>query len=124
MITLEMLTEAIYSMAGLIALAVVLTQIGKDAFNKQDKRWVSHLISWIVGILLNFAVWGVGQIWQIGMYAEVDLTNIQHIIVFAAGIVSTALAANGTWSYEFVKKFLEWIHLLPKNTPVENKTEE
>ena len=42
MITVEMIVAAIGSLLGLSALVVAVTQVFKNWWNKDEKRWLSH----------------------------------------------------------------------------------
>lgn len=117
-ITIEMITGAIYSLAGLSALIVVLTQIFKNWWNKTGKRWVSHLISFCTSIVCNGIVLGIGLIWKVGIYANFDVHGAYYWLTLVGCILGCTLIANGTYSYETVKKILEWLKLMPKE---ENK---
>lgn len=120
MITIEMINEALVSLAGMVALGVITTQIFKDLFNKSNIKWVSHLISWLVALGLNGIALGICSYLQYGLYGEFNPENVQFWLNFVGNVAVTALCSNGTWSYEFAKKFLEWLNLLPVQTWKEN----
>lgn len=124
MITIEMINEALVSLAGMVALGVIATQFFKNIFNKNGVKWVSHLISWIVALCFNGIALGICSYFNFGIYGEFEPENVQFWLNFGANIVVTALCSNGTWSYEFAKKFLEWINLLPVQMWHENIVEE
>jgi hypothetical protein len=113
-ITIDMITGAIYSLAGLSALVVVLTQIFKDWWNKSGKRWLNHLLSFITSILCNGAVLAIGLIWGVGLYANFDVHAFMPWFMIIGTTAGCGLVANGLWSYNFMKTFLEWLKLMPK----------
>lgn len=113
-ITIDMITGAIYSLAGLSALVVVLTQIFKNWWNKSGKRWVNHLLSFFSAILCNGAVLAIGLIWSVGIYADFDVNSFMSWLMIIGTTAGCGLVANGLWSYNFMKTFLEWLKLMPK----------
>lgn len=113
-ITIDMITGAIYSLAGLSALVVVLTQIFKNWWNKSGKRWVNHLLSFVSSILCNGAVLAIGLIWGVGMYADFDVNSFIPWLMWTGTTVLLTGFSNGLWSYDFMKTFLEWLKLMPK----------
>lgn len=121
-ITLDMITGAIYSLAGLSALVVVLTQIFKNWWNKSGKRWLSHLLSFVSALLCNGGVLACGLIWGIGIYAGFDVNSFMPWLMWIGTTVLLTGLSNGTWSYDFMKRFLEWLKLLPVNTTEETKS--
>jgi len=123
-ITLDMITGAIYSLAGLSALVVVLTQIFKDWWNKSGKRWLNHLLSFITSILCNGAVLAIGLIWGVGMYANFDVHAFMPWLMWSGTTILLTGFANGLYSYDFMKTFLEWLKLFPKPETKTTKTEE
>lgn len=123
-ITLDMITGAIYSLAGLSALVVVLTQIFKNWWNKSGKRWVNHLLSFFSAILCNGAVLAIGLIWGVGMYADFDVNSFMSWLMIIGTTAGCGLVGNGLWSYNFMKTFLEWLKLMPKPETKATKTEE
>jgi hypothetical protein len=119
MITIEMLTAAVYTFMGLSALIVVLTQIVKDLF-KTTKRWQNHLVAFITSLVCCGAVLLIGIYGGVGIFAGFCTVCASSWLLFTGIIVSCTLMANGTWSYEFAKQFLELIGLLTKQ-PTPNK---
>lgn len=115
-ITVEMIREAIFSFAGLSALIVLLTQIFRNWWNKDGKRWVTHLISFLTSLVCNGIVLGIGLIWKVGVYEAFNVSGWTSWLVFVASTFGMTLVANGTFTYEWVKKILEFIHLLPAKT--------
>lgn len=113
-ITIDMITGAIYSIAGLSALVVVLTQMFKNLWNKEGKRWVSHLISFITSTVCNAVVLGIGLIWNVGIYAGFDSSSFMSWIMIIGTTILMTGVSNGLYSYEFMKTFLEWLKLMPK----------
>jgi len=129
MITIEMLTAAVYSFMGLAALVVALTQIFKNwsADKKwykipvsENKKWPGHLLSFIASFICNACVLGIGLYYNVGIFTAFCLTCLSSWLLFVGSFVCCALVANGTWSYEFMQKILEWIRLLP--TPTKAKS--
>lgn len=122
MITIEMLTAGVYTLAGLSAIIVVLTQIFKNTFNKEDKRWFNHLLSLITSILCNGIVLAIGLIWNIGVYAGFNTADFMSWLLLIGTTLGCTLVANGMWSYEFMTSILEWLKLLPvKSKKQENE---
>lgn len=115
-ITLDMITGAIYSLAGLSALIVVLTQIFKNWWNKSGVRWVNHLLSFVTSILCNGVVLAIGLVYGVGIYAGFDVNSFMPWLMWTGTTIGCALISNGLWSYDFMKRFLEWLKLLPVNT--------
>jgi hypothetical protein len=112
-ITIDMITSAIYSLAGLSALIVVLTQVFKNWWNKAGKRWLNHLLSFVTSILCNGAVLAIGLIWGVGIYAGFDVNSWMSWLMWAGTTVLLTGVANGLYSYDFMKTFLEWLKLMP-----------
>ena len=112
-ITIDMITGAIYSLAGLSALVVVLTQIFKNWWNKSGKRWVNHLLSFFSSILCNGAVLAIGLIYGIGIYAGFDVNSFMPWFMWAGTTILLTGVANGLYSYDFMRTFLEWLRLIP-----------
>lgn len=121
-ITLDMITGAIYSLAGLSALIVVLTQIFKNWWNKSGIRWVNHLLSFVTSILCNGVVLAIGLIYGVGVYAGFDVNSFMPWLMWTGTTIGCALISNGLWSYDFMKRFLEWLKLLPVNTIKETES--
>ena len=119
MITIEMLTAAVYTFMGLSALIVVLTQIVKDLF-KTTEKWQNHLAAFITSLVCCGVVLLIGLYGGVGLFAGFCTVCLSSWLLFAGIVLSCTLMANGTWSYEFAKKFLELIGLLT-NQPVPNK---
>ena len=122
MITIEMLTAAIYSFMGLAALVVALTQIFKNGFSKAEwykkakeagKKWPDHMFSFISSFICNAAVLGIGLYFGIGIFTAFCLTCLSSWLLFIGSFICCGFVANGEWSYEFMQKILEWIKLLP-----------
>ena len=113
-ITIDMITSSIYSLAGLGALVVVITQVFKNWWNKNNVRWVSHLLSLLASILCNSAVLAVGLIWQTGIYAGFDTSSFMPWLMWIGTTLLLTGIGNGLWSYNFMKKFLDWLKLMPK----------
>jgi hypothetical protein len=125
MITVEMLTAAVYSFMGLAALVVVLTQIFKNGFGKAEwykkakeagKKWPDHMFAFISSFICNAAVLGIGLYFGIGVFTAFCLTCLSSWLLFIGSFICCGFVANGEWSYEFMQKILEWIKLLPKQT--------
>jgi hypothetical protein len=116
MITVEMIVAALGGLFGLSALVVALTQVFKNWWNKDDKRWLSHLLSFVSAILCNGIVLIVGIFAHTGMWAEFDYTSWLSWVMWAMTTIGCTGVANGMWSYEWMKKILEFLHLLPKET--------
>ena len=117
MIAFELLSAAVYTLVGIAALIVVLTQMVKNLVwknGKEEKRWVNHLISFCVATVCNFIVLWIGMTYGVGIYAVFSLASLTDWIFFSGVIIGSTGIANGLWSYEFMQKFLEWIKLLPK----------
>lgn len=122
MITVEMLTAAVYSFMGLAALVVVLTQIFKNGFGKAEwykkakeagKKWPDHMFAFISSFICNAAVLGIGLYFGIGVFTAFCLTCLSSWLLFIGSFICCGFVANGEWSYEFMQKILEWIKLLP-----------
>ena len=122
MITIEMLTAAVYGFMGLAALVVALTQVFKNWFANADwykkvkdggKKWADHMFAFIASFLCNAAVLGVGLYFGIGIFAAFCLTCLSSWLLFIGSFICCGFVANGEWSYEFMQKILEWIKLLP-----------
>lgn len=130
MITIEMLTAAVYSFMGLAALVVALTQIFKNCFANADwykkakenkKKWADHLLAFIASFVCNAAVLGIGIYFGIGVFTAFCLTCLSSWLLFIGSFICCAFVANGEWSYDFMQKVLEWIRLLPTPTTKEKK---
>lgn len=67
---------------------------------KTDKKWVNHLISWILSILAAFVAYAIGYLPAIGepWWA--------WILVEGVGV---GVIANGIYTIEVVKKFYDFI---------------
>lgn len=122
MITIEMLTAAIYSFMGLAALVVVLTQIFKNGFANAEwykkakeagKKWPDHMFAFISSFICNAAVLGIGLYFGIGVFSAFCLACLSSWLLFIGSFICCGFVANGEWSYEFMQKILEWIKLLP-----------
>lgn len=123
-ITIDMITGAIYSLAGLSALVVVLTQIFKNWWNKSGKRWLNHLLSFFSAILCNGAVLAIGLIQGVGIYAGFDVNSFMSWLMWIGTTILLTGIGNGLWSYNFMKTFLEWLKLMPKPETKTTKPEE
>ena len=124
MITIEMISAALYSFLGLSALNVALTQVLKDMF-KTDKRWQNHLLAFITSLVTSGIVLAIGIFNNIGIFAAFCTSCASSWILFAGIVISCTFICNGQWSYEVAKKFLELIGLLTrKPEPEPNKEEE
>ena len=125
MITIEMITAALYSFLGLAALVVVVTQIFKDWASKsswyqkpkaEGKKWPDHLLSFIASLLCTGVVLALGVFMNVGVLAGFCVTCFTSWLMFAGIVIGCTGCANGAWSYEFMQKILEWIKLLPTPT--------
>lgn len=125
MITIEMLTAAIYSFMGLAALVVVLTQIFKNGFANAEwykkakeagKKWPDHMFAFISSFICNAAVLGIGLYFGIGVFSAFCLACLSSWLLFIGSFICCGFVANGQWSYEFMQKVLEWIKLLPSQS--------
>ena len=117
LITIDMITSAIYSLAGLSALVVVITQVFKNWWNKKDVRWINHLLSFVVSLLCNAAILAVGLIWHVGIYASFVVSSGMSWLLWVGTTLLLTGLGNGLWSYSFMKKFLDWLKLMPKPEP-------
>lgn len=124
MITFDMLYAALFSVMGLGALVVALTQVFKKIVANADwyknavaagKKWPGHLLAFIASVLCVGGVVAVGLIWNVGIFSAFCLTCFSSWVNAAALAVLFTGFANGAWSYEFVKKVLEWLQLMPRN---------
>lgn len=111
MITLETISAAIGTIAGLAALCVVVTQALKKLF-KTEKRWQNHLLSFCVSAILSLVVLLIGIYGHSGMWADFCVACWRDWIYFVASVIGCTLCSNGMWSYDIMKKFLELVHLL------------
>lgn len=125
MITIEMLTAAVYSFMGLAALVVALTQLFKNwsanaswykKAKSEDKKWPDHLLAFIASFICNAAVLGIGLYFGIGIFTAFCLACLSSWLLFIGSFICCGFVANGEWSYEFMQKVLEWIKLLPTPT--------
>lgn len=114
MITIEMISAAIYTVIGLAALVVALTQLLKNWLNKGQKRWVSHLLSFVTSLVCCTVVMLIGAYSGIGIFAAFCMTCVSSWFMFVGTVLGCTGIANGLWTYDFVQKILEWIKLLPK----------
>lgn len=124
MITIEMLTGAIYTFIGLSALIVILTQVFKDLF-KSAKRWQNHLIAFGTSLIACGIVLLIGIFGHVGLFAAFCVKCFSSWLMFVGIVIACTFMANGQWTYDVAKKFLELIGLLAKE-PVpeeENKPE-
>lgn len=119
MITVEMLTAAVYTFIGLSALIVVLTQIVKDLF-KTTKDWQNHLAAFCTSLVTTGIVLLIGIYGGVGIFAGFCTVCASSWLLFAGIVIACTFMANGQWSYEVAKKFLELIGLLTKQ-PIPNK---
>ena len=117
-----MLTAAVYTFMGLSALIVILTQIVKDLF-KTTKDWQNHLAAFLTSLVTTGAVLLIGIYGGVGLFAGFCTVCLSSWLLFAGIVISCTFMANGQWTYEFAKKFLELIGLLT-NQPVPNKDKE
>ena len=122
MITFDMLYAAVFSLMGLGALIVALTQVLKKLVVNanwykeaiaQDKKWPGHLLAFISSLICSSGVLGVGLIWKIGIFTAFCVSCFSSWVSFVSIVLLMTGLANGEWSYEFVKKVLEWIKLFP-----------
>ena len=120
MITVEMLTGAIYTFLGLSALVVILTQVFKNLF-KTTKRWQNHLISFVTSIVCCAIVLIIGIFGHVGIFAAFCVSCFSSWLMFIGIIIACTLMANGEWSYDVAKKFLQLIGLLVKEPVPEKK---
>lgn len=125
MITIEMLTAAVYSFMGLAVLVVALTQLFKNwsanaswykKAKEKGKKWADHLLAFIASFICNGAVLGIGLYFGVGIFTAFCLTCLSSWLLFIGSFISCGFVANGQWSYEFMQKILEWIKLLPTPT--------
>lgn len=125
MITIEMITAALYSLMGLAALVVVVTQIFKDWAAKSTwyqkakeakKKWPDHLLSFIASLLCTGAVLALGIFMNVGIFAGFCVACLTSWLMIVGVVIGCTGFANGLWSYEFMQKILEWIKLLPTPT--------
>jgi hypothetical protein len=61
-------------------------------------------------------------IWGIGIYAGFDVNSFMPWLMWIGTTVLLTGLSNGIWSYDFMKRFLEWLKLLPVNTTEETKS--
>lgn len=122
MITVEMLTAAVYTFMGLSALIVILTQIVKDLF-KTTKDWQNHLAAFCTSLVTTGAVLLIGIYGGIGLFAGFCTVCASSWLLFAGIVIACTFMANGQWTYDVAKKFLELIGLLT-NKPVPEKEKE
>lgn len=124
MITFEMLYAALFSVMGLGALVVTLTQVFKKIVANAEwyknavaagKKWPGHLLAFIASVLCVGGVVAVGLIWNVGIFSAFCVACFSSWVNAAALAVLFTGFANGVWSYEFVKKVLEWLQLMPRN---------
>ena len=117
-----MLYAAVFSLMGLGALIVALTQVLKKLVVNanwykeaiaQDKKWPGHLLAFISSLICSSGVLGVGLIWKIGIFTAFCVSCFSSWVSFVSIVLLMTGLANGEWSYEFVKKVLEWIKLFP-----------
>lgn len=125
MITFEMISAAVYSLLGLSALVVALTQVFKNWSAKFDwykkvkeagKKWADHMLSFIASFIGTGIVFAVGMYFNIGIFAAFCVSCVSSWLGLAGIVVGCAGMSNGWWSYEFMQKILEWIKLLPMPT--------
>ena len=119
MITVEMLTAAVYTFIGLSALIVVFTLIVKDLF-KTTKDWQNHLAAFCTSLVTTGIVLLIGIYGGVGIFAGFCTVCASSWLLFAGIVIACTFMANGQWSYEVAKKFLELIGLLT-NKPVPDK---
>ena len=122
MITVEMLTAAVYTFMGLSALIVILTQIVKDLF-KTTKGWQNHLAAFGTSLVTTAVVLLIGIYGGVGLFAGFCTVCLSSWLLFAGIVIACTFMANGQWSYDVAKKFLELIGLLT-NKPVPEKVNE
>lgn len=123
MITIETITAALYSLMGLAALVVIMTQIFKDWASKSTwyvkaksdgKKWPDHLMSFIASLLCTGVVLAIGIFMNVGIFADFCVSCFTSWLMIVGVVIGCTGFANGLWSYEFMQKILEWINLLPK----------
>ena len=124
MITFDMLYAALFSVMGLGALVVALTQVFKKIVANADwyknavavgKKWPGHLLAFIASILCVGGVVAVGLIWNVGIFSTFCVACFSSWVNAAALAVLFTGFANGMWSYDFIKKILDWLQLMPRN---------
>lgn len=120
-----MLYAALFSVMGLGALIVALTQVFKKLVGNAEwykkamadgKKWPGHLLAFIASILCVGGVVAVGLIWNVGIFAAFCVTCLTSWVNAVALVLLFTGFANGMWSYEFIKKVLEWLKLFPTKT--------
>lgn len=111
MITVEMVTAALYSFIGLSALIVALTQVFKNIF-KSEERWQNHLIAFCTSLGCCGIVLAIGIFAHIGIFELFCVSCVSSWLLFAGIVIACTFMANGQWSYDTAKKFLELIGLL------------
>ena len=133
MITIETITAALYSLMGLAALVVILTQIFKDGASKcawyqkakdNGKKWPDHMLSFVSSLICTGVVLVLGIFMNVGIFAGFCVSCFNSWLMIVGVVVGCTGFANGLWSYEFMQKILEWIKLLPTPTPNKEKKED
>ena len=121
MITIDMITAALYSFMGLSALCVALTQVFKNIF-KTEKRWQNHLICFLTSLVCCGIVLCLGIFGHMGIFEAFCTVCLSSWLMFAGIVLTCTGMANGMWSYDIAKQILELIGLLT-HEPVPNKDE-
>ena len=128
-----MLYAALFSVMGLGALIVALTQVFKKLVGNAEwykkamaaeKKWPGHLLAFIASILCVGGVVAVGLIWNVGIFSAFCVTCFTSWLNAVALVILFTGFANGMWSYEFIQKILEWLNLMPKDKGVKSGTQE
>lgn len=113
MITIEMISAAIFSFLGLSALIVAVTQMLKNLF-KSEERWLNHLLSFAASLVCTGIVLLIGVHYGIGIFAAFCLNCLSSWTTFAGMVIANTGVANGMWSYEVAKDILRFVGLLNK----------
>lgn len=105
MITIEMLTAAVYSFMGLAALVVALTQLFKNwsansswykKAKEKGKKWADHLLAFIASFICNAAVLGIGLYFGIGIFTAFCLACLSSWL--ALSVADLLPTVNGHMS--------------------------
>jgi hypothetical protein len=125
-----MLYDALFSVMGLGALIVALTKVFKKLVGNAEwykkaiadgKKWPGHLLAFIASILCVGGVVAVGLIWNVGIFSAFCVACFSSWLNAVALVLLFTGFANGMWSYEFIKKVLDWLQLMPKNSAKSDK---
>ena len=71
-------------------------------------------MSFVSAILCNGIVLIIGIFAHTGLWEAFDYTSWMYWLMWVGTTIGCTGVANGMWSYEFMQKILEWLHLLPK----------